>query len=139
MRIRDKDMEHEEPLNLMPLIDTLMFLVVFFLIATQFKSNEREVGIQLPGLASSQPLSAMPRQLVINIEQDGKAIVAGKPYGNGELDGLLKSIAKNDPSQEILIRADERSLHRYFAEVASACRRAGIGEMKIGYVAEEKQ
>ena len=39
--------------------------------------------------------------------------------------------------REVLIRADERSLHKYFAGVAALCRKAGINEVKIGYLIEE--
>ena len=58
MRIRDKLDVQEEPINLLPLIDTLFFLLMFFLVGTQFKEEERDIGVQLPGLSSSQPLSA---------------------------------------------------------------------------------
>ena len=42
-----------------------------------------------------------------------------------------------DPDREGLIRADERSIHRYFARVAALCREAGINEVKVGYILEE--
>jgi len=137
MRIRDRQAEHEEPVNLLPMIDTLVFLVMFFLVATQFRQTEREVGIQLPGLSSSQAISSLPRQLVINITEDGKTVVAGKACEPQELQSLLAGMARNE-TQEVLIRADERSLHRYFADVAALCRDAGIGEMKIGYLATQR-
>lgn len=137
MRIRDKQDVQEEPINLLPLIDTLFFLLMFFLVGTQFKEEERDIGVQLPGLSSSQPLSALPQQLIINIREDGQAIVAGKVYGTEELGGMLKSMADSGTGREVLIRADERSMHRYFAGVAALARRAGINEVKIGYVVEE--
>jgi biopolymer transport protein ExbD len=136
MRIRDPEADLDEPHNLLPLIDTLFFLLMFFLIATRFKEEEREVGIQLPGLASSQPLSALPQQIIINVKEDGATVVAGKTYNSDELMDLLKESAVSG-NRDVLIRADERSLHRYFANVAGVCRRAGIGEVKIGYILEE--
>jgi len=39
MQIKDVEGEHEEPVNLLSLIDTLFFLVMFFLVATQFKED----------------------------------------------------------------------------------------------------
>lgn len=137
MRIRDRNADAEEPINLISLIDTLFFLLMFFLVGTQFKEEERTVGIQLPGIASSQPLSAVPRQLIINIADDGQTVVAGKVYDLKELGELLSRTVREDPGREVLIRADERSMHRYFAGVASLCRRVGVGEAKIGYVVEE--
>jgi biopolymer transport protein ExbD len=136
MRIRDPEADLDEPHNLLPLIDTLFFLLMFFLLATRFKEEERDVGIQLPQLASSQPLSALPEQIIINIKEDGSTVVAGKTYSSDELTQLLAESARSG-NRDVLIRADERSLHKYFANVAGLARRAGLGEVKIGYILEE--
>jgi biopolymer transport protein ExbD len=136
MRIHDPESDQEEPINLLNLIDTLFFLLMFFLIATRFKEEERTVGIQLPQLASSQPLSAQPQQIIINIREDGSTLVASKTYNPDELLNLLSQGAAAG-NRDVLIRADERSLHRYFANVAGLCRKAGIPEVKIGYLLEE--
>jgi biopolymer transport protein ExbD len=137
MRIRDSHIEHDEPVNLLSLIDTLFFLLMFFLVATQFKEEERAMGIQLPGLSSSQPLSAVPQQLIINVREDGQLVVHGKVCDQRDLGALLGGVARGEGAREVLIRADERSLHRYFAGIAALCRRMGIGEVNIGYVVEE--
>ena len=136
MRIRDPESDQEEPINLLNLIDTLFFLLMFFLIATRFKEEERTVGIQLPQLASSQPLSALPQQVIINIRDDGTTLVASKTYTPDELADLLSQSAAAG-NRDVLIRADERSIHRYFANVAGIVRKAGIPEVKIGYLLEE--
>src|SRR5256885_10336567 len=136
MRIKDPESDQEEPINLLNLIDTLFFLLMFFLIATRFKEEERDVGIQLPQLASSQPLSALPQQIIINIREDGTTVVANKSYDSDQLLELLTQNAAAG-NRDVLIRADERSFHRYFANVAATCRRAGIAEVKIGYLLEE--
>ena len=132
MHIRDTQDAQEEPINLLPLIDTLFFLLMFFLVGTQFKDEERDIGVQLPVMTSSQPLSAMPEQLIINIREDGTAMVAGKAYDREQLEALLRRAAEANAARDLLIRADERSLHRHFAAVASLCRRAGFSEVKIG-------
>src|SRR5215212_5160921 len=105
MRIRDAESDAEEPINLLNLIDTLFFLLMFFLIATKFKEEERDVGVQLPQLASSQPLSALPQQLIINIRDDGTTLVASKTYNSDELLELLTQNAAAG-KRDVLIRAD---------------------------------
>src|SRR3954463_8430524 len=105
MRIRDPESDQEEPINLLNLIDTLFFLLMFFLIATRFKEDERDVGIQLPQLASSQPLSALPQQIIINVREDGTTVIAGKTYSPDE---LLEVLSQNAAAgnKDVLIRAD---------------------------------
>jgi biopolymer transport protein ExbD len=134
MRIRDQHSDEEEPINLMPLIDMVFLLLIFFLVATTIAQDEREVSIQLPATADVQPLSAPPKQVIINIDADGTPNITGRAYDDAALLELLEDVARNEPGREVLIRADERSLHRYFARAASICRQAGVDEVKIGYI-----
>jgi biopolymer transport protein ExbD len=137
MRIRDIEGEMEEAPNLTSFIDVMMVLLIFLMAVTTFRQVEREVEIQLPGLSSSQPLSGPSQQMIINIAEDGRMVVSGQEYAASALEELLTQVATRDPSREVLIRADERSIHRYFATVAGICRRAGVNEVKIGYVLQE--
>jgi biopolymer transport protein ExbD len=137
MRIRDIEGEIEEAPNLTSFIDVMMVLLIFLMAVTTFRQVEREVEIQLPGLSSSQPLSGVSQQVIINIAEDGRMVVSGQTYGASELEELLTQMSTRDPSRQVLIRAHERSLHRYFASVAGICRRAGVSEVKIGYVLQE--
>ena len=93
--------------------------------------------MQLPGTSSVEPLSATPRQLIINIRSDGALRVAGRTYDSAGLESLLRRVVTDSPQREVLIRADERSIHKYFAGVAGLCRKAGVGEVKIGYILEK--
>src|SRR5213080_1803954 len=102
MRIKDPESDIEEPINLLNLIDTLFFLLMFFLIATRFKEEERDVGVQLPQLASSQPLSSLPQQIIINIREDGTTMVASKNYNADELLDLLTQSAAGG-NRDVLI------------------------------------
>ena len=70
--------EQEEPYNLVPLTDMVFNLLIFFMAATTFAQVEKELGIELPQASALTPLSAPPKQLIINIEQDGQIIVAGR-------------------------------------------------------------
>jgi biopolymer transport protein ExbD len=132
MRIRDAQGEAEEPFNLVALTDMAFNLLIFFMAATSFTQIEKDMNVQLPRTAPFQSLSAPPRQIVINIKQDGSTIVAGKTYNQDGLDKLVQSELKSDPGRVVLIRADERSIMKYFAGVATLCRRAGVNELKIG-------
>jgi len=137
MRIRETQSEEEAPINLMPLIDMVFLLLIFFLVATTFAQEERDLSIQLPGTALARPLSAPPQQLILNVQADGTVVVATRKYDMQALAELLARVARDQPEREVLIRADERSLHLYFARVASICREVGINEVKIGYIIEK--
>ena len=138
MRIRDVHGEAEEPFNLVPLMDMAFNLLIFFMAATSFTQIEKDMNVQLPRTAPFQTMSAPPRQIVINIRQDGSTVIAGKTYAPDELARFIRTELKPDPSRVVLIRADERSIMKYFAGVASLCRRAGVNELKIGLLQQDQ-
>src|SRR6478672_7588821 len=100
MRIRDPVIEGEEPYNLVPLTDMVFNLLIFFMCATTFVQIEKDLKVQLPKTSSTfTPISAPPRQLVINIEQDGTTTVAGKTYSEPDLSSLVASAVKANADQ----------------------------------------
>lgn len=137
MRIRQEQGEQEPPVNLMPLIDMVFLLLIFFLVATTFAQEEREINLQLPSTSLVQPISAPPRQVIINILADGRTKVSGRVCTREQLEAMLRSVVRDEPDREVLIRADERSIVKYFAGVASLCRKVGIGELKLGFILEQ--
>ena len=137
MRIKENQGQDEEGINLMPLIDMVFLLLIFFLVATTVAQEERELDLDLPGLASQQALSEAPRQLIINIRQDGTVRVEGRTVEMEDLGDRLASVAEDDAGRQVLIRADQESLHRYFARVAGMCREVGLGRIEVGYIFDE--
>lgn len=137
MRIRDTQGETEEPFNLVPLMDMAFNLLIFFMAATSFTQIEKDLRVQLPRTAAvASATTPPPRQIIINIKQDGSTTIAGKAYTREELARFVESQLKTDPKMAVLLRADERGLMKYFAEVALICRRAGVGELRIGMLQE---
>ncbi|HSU68602.1 MAG TPA: biopolymer transporter ExbD [Tepidisphaeraceae bacterium] len=134
MRIRDPQAEAEEPFNLVPLMDMAFNLLIFFMAATSFTQIETDMRVQLPRIAPHKATAEPPHQLVINIRQDGSTVIAGKSYTQADLGPFVQSQLKSDPNRVVLIRADERSVMRFFAEVATICRKAGVSELKIGFL-----
>jgi len=138
MRIRETQVEEETGLNMTPLIDMVFLLLIFFLVATTFAQEERELEVQLPATAAQpQPLSAPPPQLIINVLADGTVRVDRQDYDRKALGELLAKVARNEPGREVLIRADEMGPFKHFAGVAGLCHEVGIAASKIGYLPAE--
>lgn len=102
--------------------------------ATTFVQEERDANIQLPASQKHRPLSAAPQQLIINIRADGEIVIGSKKVKDqAALRQILTRAVTGDPGREVLIRCDERAIHKYFAGVVTLCRQVGIEQAKIGY------
>src|SRR5215212_11859476 len=103
VRIHDPAID-EEPYNLVPLTDMVFNLLIFFMCATTFAQIEKELSVQLPHTTSSfRPLSAPPRQFIINVRENGDAVVAGRTYDQSGLAELVASAVKQDPATSVIV------------------------------------
>ena len=104
MRLPAPEPESEGP-NMTPVIDLVFTLLIFFLVATQFQQQERELDVALPEVALAQSLS-QTQDLIVNITKEGKYVVVQRQYSEEELGELLRKSAANNPHQQVMIRGD---------------------------------
>jgi biopolymer transport protein ExbD len=107
MRFRRKLEEPEEAieLNLIPLIDIIMFLLIFFISTTSF--------IEEPGVTVNKPRAATAKQtdknsIIFAVTSDGKVAYGGKEIGLGGVRPTVKRLCAKEPLP-VVIQSDENS------------------------------
>ena len=119
-------------LSLTPLIDVVFLLLVFFLVATEFAEQEREIRVQLPEASEAQPLTRKPSELFLNIDAQGRYFVSGKTLTLDELDSALKMAWVNNPGRaSVIIRADKRCPWQFVVAAINSCLKANIRDYKV--------
>src|SRR3954451_522857 len=106
--------------NMMPLIDVVFLLLIFFLMASRFEQEEREMKVTLPEVAEAQPL-AMTQELVVNITPEGAYVVAQRQYSEEQLAALLVQARRSNPQQSVLIRGDAGAAWKHGVRVMGLC------------------
>jgi biopolymer transport protein ExbD len=118
--------------DLTPMIDCVFQLLIFFLVATRFAEEEREMDVMLPDASEAQPLTARPREVFINIDENGRYYVTGKLLTQEELYPVLKHAAINNPGrQSVIIRADKRCRWQFVVAAMNACQKAKIRNYRV--------
>ncbi|MFW6125196.1 MAG: ExbD/TolR family protein [Pirellulales bacterium] len=119
-------------LGLTPLIDIVFLLLIFFLVATRFAEEEREMDVMLPEASEAQPLTSKPRELFINIDADGRYFVTGKLVTLADLQPILDKAYVNNPGRaSAIIRADRRCQWQPIVAAMNACNRAKIRDYRV--------
>lgn len=96
-------------LSMTPMIDVVFLLLIFFLVASRLSQEDREMDVPLPSAANAAPMTEVPQEMVVNIDQAGKIFINQKAMSREQFESLLKrSIADNPLGQSVLIRADRR-------------------------------
>ncbi len=117
----------EDPdINLIPLIDILIVVLIFLFLTTTY-SRFAELQINLPE-ASAEKSTDKPAVLNIAVDATGKYAINGAatPYGNtAEFAQALKDAAKGSKEPVIAINADAAATHQSVINVMESARIAG--------------
>jgi biopolymer transport protein ExbD len=119
----------EEPeINLIPLIDLLLVILIFLMVTTTF-SRFTQLQVNLPTAGSDAPSKPTP-EIVVAISADGRYEINGRqaPYaGPQAFAQLLQQAAAADPQPALLVlHADAAASHQSVVNVLEAARLAGL-------------
>ena len=132
MAVQLKHSSVASTLSLTPLIDVVFLLLIFFLVTSEFEDEERRLDIVLPSATSAVPMIGKPREVVIDIDSDGKIYLSGQPTTVNDLQPLLeRAVAENPTNQSVVIRADRASSFQPVVSVMDVCNRTGISDYSV--------
>jgi biopolymer transport protein ExbD len=129
-----KPRKHEDLLiNMTPMIDVMIFLIVFFLAATNFAQVERQQDVELPETRPGGALSTtLDSTLIVNVKKDGQIYVAEKKLSDAELTDLVSRRHEVFKSAlRVDVRGDQRAAHGDMCRVYRAIRRGGVARPAI--------
>jgi biopolymer transport protein ExbD len=117
---------HEElEMNLVPLIDVLLVIIIFLVVSATF-SRTSELQINLPTAEANSPLD---KPLVITVEVDatGRYMVNGNAVEGADVAGIASALTKaagDGKEPTIVINADAKATHQSVVNVMEASRQA---------------
>jgi biopolymer transport protein ExbD len=121
----------EEPeMNLVPMIDVLLVIVIFLVVTTTY-SRYSELQINLPSAVANQP-TERPNQINVAITSNGEYVVGRVPLGVRDTAAIsveLKRAARGNPDPMIIINADAHTTHQSVINVMEAARLAGFSRI----------
>lgn len=122
----------EEPkLDLTPMIDIVFLLIIFFMVGTQFTEMERQYDIKLPTVTDAKPLTNLPDDIIVNVQQDGEISVNGEKKSLTELEKTLELARQNFPGQSVVIRGDSTGPYQNVMNILEICHRAKIRSVSL--------
>ena len=124
--------KQEEPLeiNLVPLIDVMMVILIFLMITTTY-SKYTELQINLP-TADAEKQVERPNEISVTVSAQGSLIVnrVATPFTTVEaLADTLRRVAVSQKDPVIVISADANATHQAVIRVMEAARLAGLSQI----------
>jgi biopolymer transport protein ExbD len=122
----------EPEINLIPLIDILFFLLLFFMLSSTF-DRAAELKIDLPKSAA-QPQQSREENIEVVIDSAGNYFVNGTQIVNNQIDTLKRALQRTIGKREhplLVISADGRTPHQAVVTAMDAARQVGLLHLSI--------
>lgn len=132
MRIRDHRKDDEPEINMIPLIDVVLCLIIFFVITTTFDARS-VLKLELPR-ADGQPSEAQSKALSLLINADGRYFIGNREALRTDVESLKRTIAEvagDDRDRGVLLRADARTPHQAVVTALDALGQLGFRKIAI--------
>lgn len=128
MRLRRREIKKAR-IEIIPMIDTIFFLLVFFMISTLSMARYGGLPVNLPKAATGQ--QTLSESAAVTITPDGKIAIDKQDVPRAQVGEILKARLLKTPDLLVLINADEKVEHGVVVEVMDAARQAGVAKMAI--------
>ena len=126
MNLRKHAAPQHPGIQLAPLVDVLMLLLIFFLLTWNAARNENELDVKVPKAAQAKEKSAPIGDVVVNVKTDGTVVVNRRTLTAPELTDMLRGLVQLDENQAVVIRGDEGGAYKHVVGVLNICSDAGV-------------
>jgi len=134
-RLTDEPMEELE-IQMGPMIDCMMLLLMYFIIAGQIKTQEKYLGLLIPG--GGTPAAGIPTELVLAINESGQVFCNDQPYDtpiDRELPTVRGHIKKCldlfGEKQPVIIHPQPKVRQQRIVDVLNACAAVGVKNLSF--------
>ncbi len=121
--------------EVIPMIDIMMFLLVFFVVISLNMIAGSGVQMEIPGSKTTQQLKVST--ITVGVTKDGKVVVAGKQVSPDELKARLNALKKDGPV-DVVLAGDKDVPLQMLLGVMDTIRGSGISSVGIAAIAEKK-
>ena len=115
--------------DVIPLIDVLMVLILFFLTSMQFQ-DLRALNVKLPKIVSAGS-NKTTNQLVVSVSKEGEFFLNGNEDNLEKIGEVMKSSASLPRKPAVLVVADENVPLKHVTKVVDLCRESGLDDFRL--------
>ena len=106
MRLRDRRRQDKPEIIIIPMIDIMFFLLVFFMMSTLYMVSMKTVDVNMPLAQHAE--TTLSVTYVVTLRQDGSLWLADKPIREDELLRRAAGENRKDSRFAVVLRADQQ-------------------------------
>ena len=129
MKLRSMRNEDKPQLMIIPMIDIIFFLLVFFMMSTLYMVEQNTVPINLPESSKSQ--SDIPKSIAISIMSDGKVLYEKEEIPLDLLKRRVTLEVSSNPDRVFMLRGDRLVEYGKVVAVMDELKEAGARRVAV--------
>lgn len=123
-----------DQINVTPLIDTLFFLLIIFMITAPLLQYSMDVN---PPANNASDIKADEDSKVVNVKKNGDIVLDGKTLTVAQLAERLKELRASSRKRKFFLRADQDLLYGTVIGILREIKNAGFTDLSLITTAEE--
>ncbi len=116
-------------IDVVPLIDVLMVLIIFFLVTMQFR-DLRALNVKLPKIDTAGS-NLISNELVVTISEKGEFFLDSQKVNFAKLTSILQATENLPEKPVILVVADENVPLKHVTGVVDLCRKCKLEDFRL--------
>ena len=125
MQESDVDEDAITGINVTPLVDITLVLLIIFMVTARFIS-EPSLGVNLPKASASASTEKEDHRVYLTLNTQKQIFLNNKPVTEQELPGKIRELLKEKPDLALVLRADKDVSHGDVMRVLDAVREQGV-------------
>lgn len=121
MRVRKRHADQDFEIPLIPMIDCMFVLLVFFLVATTLKKTEKELPVDLPQSGAALDTEQKEDVLVLGVDAKGQKYFGSEPVTTEVMSQRLAAAALANPGRRVRLDADVATPYSGVIELVELC------------------
>lgn len=118
--------------EIIPLIDVIFFLVLFFVLTTTFRQESLGLELELPKAVTGNP--QQPSEIVISVDRNGVLYLDGSRTDARQLQASVQQAVSRHPDTFVIIRGDQDTPYRHVVRAMDLVRE--VGGYRLGLAVE---
>ena len=129
MKLRNLRIERQPRLMIIPMIDIIFFLLVFFMMSTLYMVEQRTIPVNLPQTASAQ--SDVPHSISVVVTQEGRILFEQEDIPVELLKKRVQVELQKQNDLVFVLRSDKQAQYGKVVAVLDELKLAGVQRVAI--------
>lgn len=134
MNLQSFRMKSKPEFMIIPMIDIIFFLLVFFMMNSLQTIAQKALSVQLPQATTTSAPAQLP--VVLTLDAEGHITIDNVPMSIDAAEAMVKERIAQNPNASVILQADKRSAHGQVVAIMDMLKQAGVKRLAIA--AEQK-